>query len=138
MAAEERISQLLLEYLNSFSTGSSLLPISGISLAPLLNKEFDVNMEFSLEFLGEILMLSRGPLALMARDKGILARATTKNVAKAFTSRLLVRVTKQIILDFDITKKAYKGLPKVNNKGLILKSSLTKKISKKGFKGKGS
>jgi hypothetical protein len=48
-----------------------------------------------MEFLGEVLLLARGPLALIAKDKGLMASSgplgTVSNVDTAFITKTIIK-----------------------------------------------
>jgi hypothetical protein len=117
--AETEISDKLAVYYNSFSSGHMVTPLSGISIIPLLQKDIDPTLEFPLEFLGEIMLLARGPISLISRDKGLLAANSpldfNKNISSHFTCKMLIRVLKKDFkIPFNVPKKFYKGMPLAN------------------------
>jgi len=115
--AESTISDKLISYYQFFSSGTRFIPICGISIIPLLQKDKDPTLDFPLEFLGEIMLLARGPISLICRDKGLLATNRpldfNKNLSRHFISKMLVRVLKKNLkFKFNVPKAFYKGIPK--------------------------
>jgi hypothetical protein len=118
--AETRISESLEKYFRSYSGNRSLVPLSGVPLTPLLSKSKDNGPDFTQEFLGEVLLLARGPGALVAKDQGLLASSgplgAVSKIGEAFTRKLLIRaLNSEFKIRFNIRKSSYKGIPSVKS-----------------------
>jgi len=116
MVAQTEVSILLEDYLRAYSGNRALVPLSGVPLTPLLSKGGVGLHSFGLDFLGEVLLLARGPLALIVRDKGLLAATgplgNFSNVRETLTGKLLIRALKKAYnLPLNLVKRAYKGIP---------------------------
>jgi len=117
MAAETKLCDELEKYYLSFCNNSRLVPLSGIRLKPLFMKGGHSVLEFPLDFLGEIIILSRGPIALVSKDKGIIRSSGMPgvlSVERAFWDLILVRTLKK---DYEppllrgVERKVLKGIP---------------------------
>jgi len=104
MAAESKISDGLLEQLSSVALpgSSSVVPRYGVPTSLLFSKDSPTLPSFTNEFLGEVLLLARGPLALVAKDKGLMAssgplerQSSGYSVSDSFKTTLLLRALKK-------------------------------------------
>jgi len=116
MAAETKLCDELEKYYLSFCDNSRLVPLSGIRLTPLFKKGGHNVLEFPLDFLGEIIILSRGPIALVSKDKGIMrsrGMPEVLSVESSFWNLILVRTLKKFVppLLQGVERKILKGIP---------------------------
>jgi len=116
MAAETKLCDELEKYYLSFCDNSRLVPLSGIRLKPLFMKGGHSVLEFPLDFLGEIIILSRGPIALVSKDKGIIRSSGMPgvlSVERAFWDLILVRTLKKDFVPplLRVDGKVLKGIP---------------------------
>lgn len=104
MAAESKISDGLLEQLSSvvLPGSGSVVPLYGVPTHLLFSKDSPTLPSFSDVFLGEVLILARGPLALVAKDKGLIETAGPQDrrisgfsVSDSFKTTLLLRALKK-------------------------------------------
>jgi len=117
MAAERKLCDELEKYYLSFCDNSRLVPLSGVRLKPLFMKGGHSVLEFPLDFLGEIIILSRGPIALISKDKWIIRSSGMPgvlSVERAFWDLILVRTLKKDFvppLMIGVERKVLKGIP---------------------------
>jgi len=77
-----------------------LIPVNGITIKPLLERHFRLrDSDFTLSFLSEVILLARGPLALVAKDKSFLSggdgSGLAVNMTESFRTMLSVKVLKK-------------------------------------------
>lgn len=116
MAAETKLCDELEKYYLSFCDNSRLVPLRGIRLVPLFKRGGHNVLEFPLDFLGEIIILSRGPIALVSKDKGIMrsrGMPGVLSVESSFWDLILVRTLKKFVppLLKGVERKVLKGIP---------------------------
>jgi hypothetical protein len=84
-------------------TYDGLLTGWGINLTPLLHGNFDFTQSIDIVLIADVLLLGRGPTALISKDKGLIssAPATVRGDAsplEVFEYTILLRVLKKINL----------------------------------------